>query len=319
MGSAPSPPTPPNPQMVAQQQTQSNIGTAGAQSRINNVSQYGPQGSYQYTQTGTGPNGEPIYSLTENLDPALQGLSSNVQGAAQNLSGAAAGMYSQLPQNGINGFIDQAMNMQQQYMQPWFNQQQSVTNSNLENQGLAPGDQAYDLAQKQLQETQTQSMEGALNQFLPQAYQAYELPAQTIGALEGLQPGISQFSTPQTGVSPTDVVGAYNNYQQAQEQNYQAQMQNYSSMMGGLFSIPAALAGGWARSGFATPSDRRLKRDIVRLDTLANGLGFYAFRYLWSDELQVGLMADEVERIHPEAVFDMGGGYKAVDYALAVQ
>jgi hypothetical protein len=61
-----------------------------------------------------------------------------------------------------------------------------------------------------------------------------------------------------------------------------------------------------------------LKRDIRRIGQLANGLAVYLFRYLWSDQTHLGLMADEVERVHPEAVFDMGGGYKAVDYGLVV-
>ena len=252
MGSAPSPPTPPDPSMVAQKQLGTNITTAGAQADINNISQFTPQGSFNYTQTGTGPNGEPEFSLTENLNPGLQQTENAVSGAAGNLATATAPMYSTAPNINPSEAINAAMAMQQQYMQPWFNQQQSVTNSNLENQGLAPGDAAYDLAQKQLQETQTQSMQGALSQFEPLAFnqqlQSYQLPAQTIGALEGIQPGMSQLNTPQAGVSPTDVTGAFQNYQQAQEQNYQAQMQNRSAMMGGLFSIPAALAGGFARS-----------------------------------------------------------------------
>jgi hypothetical protein len=323
MASAPSAPTPPNPADVAQQQTLANKATAGYQAALNDVNQVTPGYSLNYNITGYDPQtGAPIRTATETLSPQLQSLFNTTTGAASNLMGNVEQAYSQAPNINPSGAINQAMAMQQQYLQPWFTQQQNVLNSNLEGQGLAPGDAAYDLAEKQLQETQTQSMEGNLATFEPIAFnqeiQSYELPAQTVGMLEGLQPQTQPINPPQTGVSPTDVIGAYQNYQQAQMAAYQAQMQNYSAKLGGLFSIPSALAGGWARGGFAMPSDRRLKRDIRRIGQLANGLAVYLFRYLWSDQTHLGLMADEVERVHPEAVFDMGGGYKAVDYGLVV-
>jgi len=69
----------------------------------------------------------------------------------------------------------------------------------------------------------------------------------------------------------------------------------------------------------ALGSDRRLKRDISRIGTLKNGLPVYLFRYKWSEGLRVGLMADEVERVHPEAVIEGPLGYKMVNYAAAVR
>ncbi|MQX50725.1 tail fiber domain-containing protein [Sinorhizobium medicae] len=61
-------------------------------------------------------------------------------------------------------------------------------------------------------------------------------------------------------------------------------------------------------------SDRRLKRDIARLAELANGLGVYRFRYLWSDEVFVGVMAQEVLEVMPEAVVIGSDGYMRVNY-----
>jgi hypothetical protein len=83
---------------------------------------------------------------------------------------------------------------------------------------------------------------------------------------------------------------------------------------GGASSIAPAL-------GMAAPftSDRRLKRDISRIGTLKNGLPVYLFRYRWSEGLRVGLMADEVEQVHPEAVLDGPLGFKLVNYQLACQ
>ncbi|PLU72875.1 hypothetical protein BMJ20_04720, partial [Sinorhizobium medicae] len=59
---------------------------------------------------------------------------------------------------------------------------------------------------------------------------------------------------------------------------------------------------------------RRLKRDIARLAELANGLGVYRFRYLWSDEVFVGVMAQEVLEVMPEAVVIGSDGYMRVNY-----
>ncbi len=65
-------------------------------------------------------------------------------------------------------------------------------------------------------------------------------------------------------------------------------------------------------------SDRRLKRDIERVGTGPLGLPVYEFAYKWDEPgtKRVGYMADEVERVMPEAVTDIGGGFKAVRYDM---
>ena len=63
------------------------------------------------------------------------------------------------------------------------------------------------------------------------------------------------------------------------------------------------------------PSDIRLKRDVVLLARLHNGIGFYRFRYKWSDTYYVGVMAQEVMKVVPSAVVRGGDGYLRVDYA----
>jgi Chaperone of endosialidase len=61
-------------------------------------------------------------------------------------------------------------------------------------------------------------------------------------------------------------------------------------------------------------SDRRLKRDIIELSRLGNGIGLYRYRYSWSDQLYVGVMAQEVAEIVPDAVLRGADGYLRVDY-----
>jgi hypothetical protein len=63
------------------------------------------------------------------------------------------------------------------------------------------------------------------------------------------------------------------------------------------------------------PSDIRLKRDIEPVGRLDNGLTLYRFRYRWSDEVFVGVMAQEVLSIEPDAVIVGEDGFYRVDYA----
>jgi hypothetical protein len=62
-------------------------------------------------------------------------------------------------------------------------------------------------------------------------------------------------------------------------------------------------------------SDIRLKRDITQVGEVDSGVGLYRYRYLWSDTIYVGVMAQEVAEVMPEAVQRGAGGYMRVDYA----
>lgn len=65
-------------------------------------------------------------------------------------------------------------------------------------------------------------------------------------------------------------------------------------------------------------SDRRVKNDIEPIGKLDNGLTVYNFKYKWDNKtIHTGLMAQEVELVHPEAVVTING-VKAVDYSKAV-
>jgi len=62
-------------------------------------------------------------------------------------------------------------------------------------------------------------------------------------------------------------------------------------------------------------SDIRLKTNIVKLGVRADGLGVYAFDYVWGGPRNIGLMAQEVMHVYPDAVMTDGQGYLMVDYA----
>jgi hypothetical protein len=140
-----------------------------------------------------------------------------------------------------------------------------------------------------------------------------------------------------SSVAPTNVSGNVFNSAALAQQNYQSQLAQQNAAMGGMFGLGSAalmggLSGGSGGSGnsligkglSALPglfalSDRRLKRDIV--DTgirLMNGLKLYAFRYLDDVAQNIGLMADEVLAVKPQAVHSVGG-YLAVNYDMAME
>ena len=62
-------------------------------------------------------------------------------------------------------------------------------------------------------------------------------------------------------------------------------------------------------------SDERLKKDIEKVGEREDGIGVYEFRYLWENgtEKHVGALAQEVEKVKPEAVHNVGG-VLAVNY-----
>ena len=72
--------------------------------------------------------------------------------------------------------------------------------------------------------------------------------------------------------------------------------------------------GGGGRGGGGRRSDIALKHDINLLGYLDNGLGFYRFSYNGSDKAYVGVMAQEVQTLRPDAVVRGSDGYLRVFY-----
>ena len=72
--------------------------------------------------------------------------------------------------------------------------------------------------------------------------------------------------------------------------------------------------GGGRGGGGGRRSDIALKHDIVLLGHLDNGLGYYRFSYLGSDKAYVGVMAQEVQTVRPDAVTRGSDGYLRVYY-----
>ena len=72
--------------------------------------------------------------------------------------------------------------------------------------------------------------------------------------------------------------------------------------------------GGGGRGGGGRRSDLALKHDVVLLGYLDNGLGYYRFSYVGSGKAYVGVIAQEVQAVMPEAVTRGRDGYLRVYY-----
>jgi hypothetical protein len=82
----------------------------------------------------------------------------------------------------------------------------------------------------------------------------------------------------------------------------------------GGFSGGGGGGGRGGGGGGGRRSDVALKHDITLLGVLDNGLGFYSFAYHGSDKAYVGVMAQEVQAVVPDAVTRDRDGYLRVRY-----
>lgn len=161
------------------------------------------------------------------------------------------------------------------------------------------------------------NIQAALAQFRPQMLQR-EIETQ-YGRLGGLT-SLGQQSAAGVGTAGLQtgarVAGLYGDVGAAQAGKELAQGQ----AMAGLFNMPAQFLGMQYGAKVGTPgfgnifSDRRLKRNIIKIDTRPDGLGVYEFEYIWGGGRQIGLMAQEVQGVYPDAVGE-AGGYLTVNYS----
>lgn len=70
-----------------------------------------------------------------------------------------------------------------------------------------------------------------------------------------------------------------------------------------------------AQIGAIAFSDARLKEDVRRIGATDAGLPVYSFRYKGDDAVRVGVMAQDVAVMQPEALGPVLGGYQTVNYA----
>lgn len=211
-----------------------------------------------------------------------------------------------------------------------FNQKQNDLLTSAQIQGMQTGLQAnqqqfgQNATQAQLanQVNQQQFGQGLSNAQLQNAaqqqgfqQQAYN-QMQPINVINALRTG-SQVDTPnyanvpqQANVAGADILGATNAGYNAQLGAVNAQNAATGNFTGGLMNL----------GGAYLMSDENLKTDIKRIGTHDSGVGIYSYNYKDGYDLptgiQVGVLAQEVEKVIPEAVIVTDSGFKAVNYAM---
>lgn len=302
--------------------------TASAESQFNRLDTYGADGSgirYGYTdENGNFVQGQPpegqqaaqgvIESdtqrmLREMLDPASVKLTENIiNDNIDNMPKAA--------RVGDRGDIAQDIfDRNYSLMEPNFKQESDRMMANLQARGIPVGSEAFNetYAQQQASVGDTLSRlsqdanigagQEQSRQFgLDQAARSSSI-SELVAAMGG---GYSAPSAAPSGNAPSvNYTGAVNNAYQADmanHQNNQAQQQNTAQTVGQIASI-------------AAKSDRRLKRDIVKVGK--NGpFNVYQYRYLWdaAGTMRYGYMAQEILLMVPSAVIKLGE-FMSVDYA----
>jgi hypothetical protein len=187
-------------------------------------------------------------------------------------------------------------------------QNQEAANEASANYGLA-ANQALGTAGNTQQGLQQAADTASLNQFNQQVQYPQTLLNNQASMLSGL-PIASAATTPNTSTIST-----------------------IAGDLSGLTGIYDALSGnpngntsgssGTTGGSNGTTSDIRAKENIIRIDVRPDGLFIYEFDY--KPEFKNtptaghgryrGLMAQEVERVYPNAVFTLDSGYKAIDYS----
>lgn len=330
MGRGPSPPPAPDPRETASAQTATNIGTAIANQRGALVNQVTPYGTLRFDQTGTfqysdplepdaAPYQIPTYTATQTFTPIGQQISNNTTQTELNLARLGNSQSARLNnlldrpvQLGNEAVEGRIADLQRKRMDPLFAERRDALETRLANQGIKRGTDAYSRAMSDFGETENDAYNQmfltgraqAINEQLTERNQ----PLNEIAALmSGSQVSQPTFvGTPAFNAPTTDFAGITNAAYQQDLARWNAQQANSGFPIGGLFSALGSI-------GAAAFSDRRLKRDILPLGLLGD-LPIYAWRYIWGGPMHVGVMAQDMLALRPEAVIVTPSGYLAVDY-----
>lgn len=324
-------PKAPDPNVTAAAQAGMNRDTAVSQQLINMTDQNNPWGTVSYSPNGftsyvdsTGKTVNiPRYTQTTTFTPEQQAIFDQSQKAELNLATTASEQSAKLQQ-----YLNDPFKFDNRDAEMWAydlasprileqqQQNQSALRDQLINSGIRPGTEAWNREMTRLDRAGSDQLNQLALTGRGQAFsEALAQRNQPINEITALMSG-SQVSNPasMSGPTPQASVGGVD-YAGMVQQNYQNKLQASQSGLGGLFGLAGTLGAG----AISKWSDRRLKTEIKRVGTLDNGLPVYSYRYKSGGAVHLGLMADEVERIHPEAVVEGHNGFKAVNYGMAVQ
>ena len=279
-------------------------------------------------------------------------------GAAEQLLGQASSAFqtpmdwSSLPEQGKvsqdpGEWRQKGQSAIEQLMAPQLARQRSAMETRLANQGITMGSDAWNAAMQSLGDTETRagltaidagrteannmfdtSLRGAQfqnqnrQQSLAEMLQRRSQPLNELNALlTGQQvnsPQMPSFNPAGRAETP-NLVGAMQNSYQAELDASNAENAGMAGLMGGLFGLGSAAIGNPAGlSGLFKLSDKRLKKDISHVFTLPNKIKIYKYRFIGSDRMELGVLAQEVQEVMPNAVAVDSNGFLRVNYDMVL-
>lgn len=324
--SSPSPPPAPDYTGAAQATAAGNLEAAKQAQQANMVNQNTPYGSLTYSQDPVSRFGEnPSYSSNITLSPTGQALldaNNKSSIGLANLQSGAEGRVSEtmsqpFDQQSVQDTADRAYSNYTQRLDPQWAAREESERARLANQGLVSGGEAYTNAMRDFSNARNDAYTqantaaiGTMPQTLQLATALRNMPLNELNALRtGSQVTNPQFSSApqqQTATGP-NMLGAASAQGQYDQGLYNAGVGQANSFNSGLMSLGGALG-----SAFIL-SDIRLKSNITRIGTHPLGIGIYAYDIF--GERDIGVMAQEVFHVKPEAVHRHPSGFLMVDYA----
>jgi hypothetical protein len=280
-----------------------------------------PTGSGAYglgggaTGTGTGGTGAPEYSQSTSLTPwANQMLSSPID--TSGLAGMPGGPSTTAD---LATTRNSLYNQQEAYIKPQQDLAGEQLDSKLANEGITPGSAAYTQAMDQQSRqntfTDNQTINSAITGGGAEQSRLFGLGSQGLqNQLAVRDAPISEYEkltgnpTSQVSAATPDISGAFNQQLQSQLGAYNASTATNNA------NTSAAGSAASAYLMYLALSDERTKYDIKKVGELDSGPGIYTYKYKGDTKPQIGVMAQELEETHPQAVFSLGG-LKMVDYA----
>lgn len=260
---------------------------------------------------------------TNNYDTTLNNLTSYAANASSNLANMGNYNFNIDASDDARMRAEQATyNSYNNLLQPAFANQTNDLQARLANQGLAVGSQAYQRAMNDLQQNQNNALNQAAYQAVLNGQNAYSQSLQDqINSASFSNTAQSNYINQLLTALQNSISGYANALNQyniqnhaenriAQNQAYNTQAQNQT---GNDFLQSAIRSGATAFMA----SDSRLKENLRPVGKLNNGLTVYCFNFKGSLISQIGLIAQEVKEVFPEAVYEGEDGFLKVNYDLA--
>ena len=264
---------------------------------------------------------------TSGSDTTLSNLTKYASTASQNLADALSNYNFNVDasEEARNQAQNATYNAYMERLRPEFERQTADYATMLQNKGLPVGSEAYERAMGDLLQKQNDATNQAAYQSVLAGQDAYSQDIQNQIAAGNFgntaqQMYINQLLSALEGsASGYDVaMDKYAAQSNQAAQQYAARQQaanNRLALTNGLLGATGTGVGAYA----ALASDARLKENIKPVGKLDNGLTVYSFNFKGKPETQLGLIAQEVQEVKPDAVVEGDDGFLRVYYAKAVE